>query len=63
MKGIINAGGDPITYDEWEYWSDASCSCHLHPPCGKCENTPFCLDHMEPVIDCGCEPRFEEDSE
>ena len=29
-----------VIIDEYLYWEDASCSCHINPPCQKCVKSP-----------------------
>lgn len=35
--------GDPVAVGELvEYIEDPGCCCHLHPPCGRCEDSKVC---------------------
>lgn len=43
-----------MTFDEaeeivckYEDWEDASCSCHINPPCSKCVEQPSEEDYLE----------------
>jgi len=35
--------------EDYEYWEDVSCSCHLNPPCSKCVECPTEEDYLEAV--------------